>query len=156
MDIPFTNNKALINKRKLTEKEMNGIKSKLGEKVLRKYGIPKLGKIYNICRKSYKLTDGNIDEISKDVDNFINKINNVYMDNRKEIKVFEIKDNVNLPIKSNPNKTANFSIGDLMVCYDGENVYAKDWVDGDEPSFVLLLNNLAFIEANPHLFYCIS
>jgi len=75
---------------------------------------------------------------------------------RNEIKVFELKDNIILPIKSNPNKFANCSIGDLLVCYDGKNVYAKVWDDSQEESFVLLLNDLNFIEVNKHFFDCIS
>ena len=78
------------------------------------------------------------------------------MSYRNEIKVFKLKDNINLPIKSNPNKTANCSIGDLLVSYDGKNVYAKDWDDDQDDSFVLLLNDLDFIEANEHFFDCIS
>ena len=78
------------------------------------------------------------------------------MSYRNEIKVFKLRDNINLPIKSNPNKTANCSIGDLLVSYDGKNVYAKDWDDDQDDSFVLLLNDLAFIEANEHFFDCIS
>ena len=79
------------------------------------------------------------------------------MSYRSEIKVFKLKENISLPIKSNPNNIANCSIGDLLVSYDGENVYAKDWGDdGKEKSFVLLLNNLGFIEANEHFFDCIS
>lgn len=78
------------------------------------------------------------------------------MSYRNEIKVFELKDNINLPIKSNPNKIANCNIGDLLVSYDGKNVYAKDWDDNQDDSFVLLLNDLAFIEANEPFFYCIS
>lgn len=39
---------------------------------------------------------------------------------RNEIKVFELKDNINLLMKSNPNKFANCNIGDLLVCYDGK------------------------------------
>jgi hypothetical protein len=75
---------------------------------------------------------------------------------RKEIKVFVLKDNINLPIKSEPIKVANCSLGDLLVCYDGKNVYAKDWDDNQKESFVLLLNDLSFIEANKHFFDCIS
>lgn len=71
---------------------------------------------------------------------------------RNEIKVFKIKENINLPIKSNPNKTANCGIGDLIISYDGKNVYAKDWNDDQEESFVLLLNDLNFIEQNNYFF----
>ena len=77
---------------------------------------------------------------------------NVY---RNEIKIFKLKENINLPIKSNHNKTANCNIGDLLISYDGKNVYAKDWDDNEEESFVLLLNDLVFIESNEHFFECI-
>lgn len=78
------------------------------------------------------------------------------MENRKTFLVFELIDNINLPIKSNPNKTANCTIGDLLISYDGENVWAKDWNDEEEDSFVLILNDLNFIKLNGHLFRCIS
>ena len=74
------------------------------------------------------------------------------MSYRKKIKVFVLKNNINLPIKSNPDKTANCNIGDLLVCWDGKNVYAKDWNDNEEEDFVLLLNDLTFIEINKHFF----
>jgi hypothetical protein len=79
---------------------------------------------------------------------------------RKEIKVFVLKDNINLsikgdPIKGEPIKVANCTLGDLLVCYDGKNVYAKDWDDTQKESFVLLLNDLSFIEANKHFFDCL-
>lgn len=78
------------------------------------------------------------------------------MNYRNEIKVFVLKDNINLPIKSNPNYIANCDIGDLLICYDGKNVYVKDWDDEQDESFVLLLNDLSFIEANKRFFDCIS
>jgi hypothetical protein len=78
------------------------------------------------------------------------------MSYRKEIKVFKLSSNINLPIKSNPNKCANCCIGDLLISYDGVNVYAKDWDDNQEDSFVLLLNDLNFIEINKHFFECIN
>lgn len=78
------------------------------------------------------------------------------MDYRVEIKVFKVKDSINLPMANNPQNIANCDIGDLLVCYDGKSVYAKDWNDTEDKSFVLLLNDLSFIEANKHFFDYIS
>ena len=78
------------------------------------------------------------------------------MNYRKEIKVFKLKESISLPIESNPERVVNCNVGDLLVSYDGKNVYAKDWTDNEEESFVLLQNNLGFIEANKHFFDCIS
>lgn len=78
------------------------------------------------------------------------------MNYNEEIKIFRIKDNINLPLASNPNKITNSSIGDLLVCWDNKNVYVKNWDNPNDASFSLLLNNLAFIEANEHFFENIS
>ena len=78
------------------------------------------------------------------------------MKNRIEIKVFKLKDNINLPISSHPSTTANCCIGDLLISYDNKHVYAKDWTSAGEPSYVLLLNELSFFESNPTLFDNIS
>ncbi len=55
------------------KKGMKGKTSKLAKKIQRKYGKTKIGETYKIDGKSYKLTDGNIDEIIKEVDQFIKK-----------------------------------------------------------------------------------
>lgn len=78
------------------------------------------------------------------------------MSYRQEIKVFVMRQDINLPIKSDPSKIAMTGIGDLLVCYDGQKVYAKDWCNNGDPSFVLILNDLSFIEANKHIFELIS
>lgn len=96
--------------------------------------------------------------------NFVDKIiEENYIDqvtigncNRREIQVFKLKESINLPIKSDPNKAANCNVGDLLFSYDGVNVYAKDWDDSQTDSFVLLLNDLSFIHLNSQLFECIS
>jgi hypothetical protein len=74
------------------------------------------------------------------------------MEERLDIKVFKMVMDVNLPLARNANITASTGIGNLLVCFDGKNVYAKDYVEGKDPAFELLLNDLTLIEANPHLF----
>lgn len=55
---------------------MNGRDSKLTKKIETKYGKVELGKIYEIDGKKYKLTDGNLDDIFKQVDIIIDKVKN--------------------------------------------------------------------------------
>lgn len=71
---------------------------------------------------------------------------------RTKIKIFEIIDNINLPLAENPNEIAQCGIGSHLICYDGKNVYAHDWSDNKEGDFVLLLPNLDFIEMNKSFF----
>ena len=71
---------------------------------------------------------------------------------RRDIKIFRLKEDINLPLQHNPNKVANCNIGDLLICYDGNNVYCRDRNENDEGNYSLLLNDLRFIEVNKLLF----
>ena len=75
---------------------------------------------------------------------------------RKTIEIFKIKDNISLPLAENPAICANSNIGDYVVCWDGENVWARDWTDNETDQFVLLQNNLEFIKLNPSIFYLLT
>jgi len=69
-----------------------------------------------------------------------------------QVSVYKIKDNINLPLASNPQEIANSSIGDLIICFGGD-VYAQEWNnDNTQGNFVLLLNDIDFINANEQLF----
>ena len=58
---------------KITQQiKMTGKTSELAKMIELKYGKTKLGETYEIDGKFYKLTDGNIDELSNRVDNLIN------------------------------------------------------------------------------------
>lgn len=72
------------------------------------------------------------------------------MENIIEVKIFRIKDNINLPLKSNPNEVADCNIGDHLICIDGKNVYARHWLKED--GYILLLQDLKFIELNTNFF----
>ena len=72
--------------------------------------------------------------------------------NELDIKVFRLKQEINLPIKSEPDEIAECSVGNLLVCWDGKNVYAKDCVGGANDIYSLLLNDLAFFEVNEAFF----
>jgi len=68
------------------------------------------------------------------------------------IKIFELNRVIKLPTASNPEVITNCELGDLLVCFDGKNVYAKDRDAEGSDGFVLLLVGLDFIEAN-HKFF---
>lgn len=62
-------------------------------------------------------------------------------------------ENINLPLASDYNKIAiDAAIGTLLISFDNKHVYAKDWSNGKEDGYVLLLNDISFIESNPHFF----
>jgi len=73
-----------------------------------------------------------------------------------EIKVFELREKVNLPLAEDPEKIANMDSGDILVCFDGIKVFAKNWNTDGTKSFAMLLNDITFIEANPTFFRNIS
>ncbi len=74
------------------------------------------------------------------------------MEYEKRIRIFEIKDNINLPIARNPKETANCGIGDKLISFDDAFVYAKNWTDEAEFQYVLLSFNFAFVVLNKSLF----
>lgn len=73
------------------------------------------------------------------------------MENTIHVKIFEIRENINLPLAENPDKCSNAGIGDHLLCFDGVHVYAKAYDKGKD-AFTLLLNDLKFIEMNPRIF----
>lgn len=74
----------------------------------------------------------------------------------KNIKVFQIIDNVSLPLEVEDGEETvydNTGIDDLIVCND-ESCYIKNWSDDGESGdqFAKLSISLAFIELNDSFF----
>jgi hypothetical protein len=74
------------------------------------------------------------------------------MEYTKTIRIFEIKDNINLPTASNPNEMANCSLGDKIITFDEKSVYAKNRSDDNNNEYVLLSLNFEFVKINKHFF----
>ena len=78
------------------------------------------------------------------------------MEYSKTIRIFEIKDNINLPTANNPNEMANCSLGDKIITFDEKSVYAKNWSDDNLHEYVLLAINFEFVRVNKQFFNEIS
>lgn len=74
------------------------------------------------------------------------------MSYKKNIKIFKIKENINLPLAESIDRCAKCSIGDFLVCFDGNEVYVKDWNNPSDAQFSLLANKLNFFEINKSIF----
>jgi len=71
---------------------------------------------------------------------------------RKNIEIYQIKDNIQLPLASNPSKMANLNIGDYVIIEDNK-VWITDCVeDKNKELFALSSINPAFIRYNDTLF----
>lgn len=69
-----------------------------------------------------------------------------------EVKIYEIKDDINIPLKDNPNAMANANIGDELIV-SGKNVWVKNWDDdNNENEYVLAIFDNKFVEANTTFF----
>ena len=75
------------------------------------------------------------------------------MEYTKNIRIFRLINNINLPLAENPNEIVECNIGNLIICYDGNNVFAQDWgISNLGTNMSLLAINLKFIEINNEIF----
>ena len=65
------------------------------------------------------------------------------------IEIFEIKDNINIPIYGDSPNYANSSIGShiIIICND---VYVKNWCDENPNEYLLSELSSSFIKNNNH------
>lgn len=74
----------------------------------------------------------------------------------KKYKVFEIKDNINLPLCDENGEISstmdNAGIGDLIIC-DDTGCYIKHWVDNEMDYYAKLYVKESFFESNPNIFH---
>ena len=70
----------------------------------------------------------------------------------KNIRIFQLKENLKLPTEQDHNVMANCGIGDYIIIIQNESVYAKNWNDDDKHVYVLLAINPEFILNNTNIF----
>lgn len=73
------------------------------------------------------------------------------MSYEKKIEIYEIRENFNTPLASNPKQIANNSIGDYLVIIDDE-VWIKDWNDKREEQFAKANYSPDFVRMNENIF----
>ena len=69
----------------------------------------------------------------------------------KKINIYEIRDNISIPLMSNPNEIADCSIGDMIIVIDN-NVWVRDWNNNRVEQHVLANINESFIIMNSNIF----
>jgi len=69
----------------------------------------------------------------------------------ENIRIFEIIEDFNIPLASNPNICATAGKGDSVVTI-GDEVYVTDKHDNHEDNYAKATINLTFVEKNPLIF----
>ena len=69
----------------------------------------------------------------------------------KHIEIYVIKDNINIPLASNPTLMSNCSIGDYVVIFDNF-VWVRDWNDEREEQYSESVFHPEFVRANTTIF----
>ena len=69
----------------------------------------------------------------------------------KKINIYEIRDNISIPLMSNPNEIADCSIGDMIIVID-DNVWVRDWNNNRVEQHALANISESFIIMNSNIF----
>jgi hypothetical protein len=73
------------------------------------------------------------------------------MSYEKNIEIYKLIANFNIPLASNPTQKANDNIGDLIFIFD-DQVWIRDWNDDREEQFALAVYSPEFVRMNPSIF----